>query len=416
MNVKLSVRSANFLIIALCCSFGNAQTFSAFSSQESSRAKAVSLASSVGSWPAAVETKQATLSGSGMSVPTLVSDSWQAKGLSHSQSSRQARQSSVQPGSTVAQYVDATSILRRQKTNSPSSQPQPVPSGEIESLLLFEDQATPMGTDEQLSSWNDITPFEEAIHLPLLVGETEASGVGELTEFVIPTAISPGAHEEMRFGEDFSDVQVDYDLIPFSASTMRDPDPSPHDALSDLTLQTMPLAVPAPTGLPEELQESYKIIPMNKLTEQQTKNAGPFATETLIAPLTNPTSLFANLSLDNTLGQGAYPADEVRSDTTYGSHGAVWSPRVYAWVTPTFAHRPLYFEQVNLERYGLGSRPLFKPAVSAAHFFSTIPVIPLKMAVKHPHECVYTLGYGRPGDCLPFQRRNTLFSAADKSK
>ncbi len=46
--------------------------------------------------------------------------------------------------------------------------------------------------------------------------------------------------------------------------------------------------------------------------------------------------------------------------------------------------------------------PILDPAVSAAHFFGTLPILPYKMGVDTPCECQYALGYYRPGNCAPY--------------
>ena len=65
-------------------------------------------------------------------------------------------------------------------------------------------------------------------------------------------------------------------------------------------------------------------------------------------------------------------------------------------------HKPLYFEEVQLERYGHSAGPIVEPLLSAAHFFVTIPLLPYYMGVDPPCECQYSLGYYRPGSCAPF--------------
>jgi hypothetical protein len=72
------------------------------------------------------------------------------------------------------------------------------------------------------------------------------------------------------------------------------------------------------------------------------------------------------------------------------------------WKASGACHNPLYFEQVQLERYGHESGPLFQPLISSAHFLLTIPMLPYKMAINPPNECQYALGYHRPGDCAPY--------------
>jgi hypothetical protein len=78
-----------------------------------------------------------------------------------------------------------------------------------------------------------------------------------------------------------------------------------------------------------------------------------------------------------------------------------WADTMFQWSATALCHRPLYFEQVNLERYGYTVCPLLQPAISGAHFFLTIPTLPYKMAAQCPRECVYTLGYYRAGSPAP---------------
>ena len=79
-----------------------------------------------------------------------------------------------------------------------------------------------------------------------------------------------------------------------------------------------------------------------------------------------------------------------------------WWPITFTWKASGLCHKPLYFEQVHLERYGHSWGPYVQPFVSGAHFFLSVPVLPYKMGLKPPNECVYTLGYYRPGNCAPY--------------
>ena len=74
----------------------------------------------------------------------------------------------------------------------------------------------------------------------------------------------------------------------------------------------------------------------------------------------------------------------------------------YFWTSPAFFHRPLYFEQPNLERYGY-DWGLAQPFISGAQFFVKIPLLPYMMSVHCPNEPVYSLGYYRPGSRVPYQ-------------
>jgi len=79
----------------------------------------------------------------------------------------------------------------------------------------------------------------------------------------------------------------------------------------------------------------------------------------------------------------------------------VWADTVEAWEAPALCHRPLYFEDEALERYGR-SYGLAQPAVSAAHFAGRIAMWPYLAGAFPPHECIYTLGRGRPGTYTPY--------------
>jgi hypothetical protein len=80
-----------------------------------------------------------------------------------------------------------------------------------------------------------------------------------------------------------------------------------------------------------------------------------------------------------------------------------WKLFMYNWDATALCHRPLYFEEVNLERYGYGCGCCLQPLASAAHFFGTVPALPYCMAAQCPHECIYTLGHYRPGSCPPWR-------------
>ncbi|MFM7205055.1 MAG: hypothetical protein ACKO4T_00075 [Planctomycetaceae bacterium] len=87
--------------------------------------------------------------------------------------------------------------------------------------------------------------------------------------------------------------------------------------------------------------------------------------------------------------------------------GETFEPRRFAtttftWKAAGYCHKPLYFEDWQLERYGHSHGPLADPFFSAAHFFTTLPVLPYKMGVELPWECIYPLGYYRPGTCAPW--------------
>lgn len=82
--------------------------------------------------------------------------------------------------------------------------------------------------------------------------------------------------------------------------------------------------------------------------------------------------------------------------------GRNWSPTTFTWKATGTCFKPLYFQDVQLERYGHSWNPVVQPFASAAHFFISVPLLPYKMGLNPPNECVYTLGYYRPGSCAPY--------------
>jgi hypothetical protein len=62
-----------------------------------------------------------------------------------------------------------------------------------------------------------------------------------------------------------------------------------------------------------------------------------------------------------------------------------------------FAYRPLYFEQINAERYGRTFGHLIQPCVSPLHFYASAALLPYKMLVHPPLRRTYHDHPYRPG-------------------
>jgi hypothetical protein len=86
--------------------------------------------------------------------------------------------------------------------------------------------------------------------------------------------------------------------------------------------------------------------------------------------------------------QGFAPRSFVESTVTWKASGA--------------CNKPLYFEDVQLERYGHEWGPVVQPAISTVRFFGDLAVLPYKMGIHPPNECQHPLGYHRPGSCAPW--------------
>ena len=141
---------------------------------------------------------------------------------------------------------------------------------------------------------------------------------------------------------------------------------------------------------------------------------GPVGFELAAAPIrTKPIS---ELTASITPSKGELPPD-------YPLAAAVFQPRAFApctfmWEASGLCHKPLYFEDVQLERYGHTGCPWLQPLLSGACFFTTVLVLPYEMGVEPPCEHIYVLGYDRPGsdspyliDPIPLSVRGAVFEA-----
>ncbi|MCA9132398.1 MAG: hypothetical protein KDA45_04565, partial [Planctomycetales bacterium] len=125
------------------------------------------------------------------------------------------------------------------------------------------------------------------------------------------------------------------------------------------------------------------------------------STAQMTGPLRSAGEIFGQLDMENDLReQAVLIGTGPRADLS----AYEWGPSAYTWISPAFYHLPLYFEQPNLERYGIGRGRVLQPLLSSAHFFGSIPLLPYKSLQQPPWEKVYTLGQGRPGNCVPIQR------------
>ena len=125
-----------------------------------------------------------------------------------------------------------------------------------------------------------------------------------------------------------------------------------------------------------------------------------------------------NLVISVTGAEGTdFPFECTIDDGTWHA-GRMWPQTTYLWKASALCHKPLYFEDEQLERYGHSWPGCLQPFVSGAHFFTRLPVLPYCMGVEPPMECVYALGHYRPGSCAPYlcnpvpiSARGALFQA-----
>ncbi len=83
-----------------------------------------------------------------------------------------------------------------------------------------------------------------------------------------------------------------------------------------------------------------------------------------------------------------------------------FAPIGFGWDAPAVCFRPLYFEDINLERYGIHFGFL-EIAVSTGLFAKNVLLLPYKLIVQPGYESIYTLGYERPSNCIPLHCYHT---------
>lgn len=150
----------------------------------------------------------------------------------------------------------------------------------------------------------------------------------------------------------------------------------------------------SPLRRPFQLQPLDEGVPIEEqIAAQRQFYDPPCPTPADLKPISEVTNVI-------TAPDGDFPRECPLGDEVFVPRN--WGLTTYTWKASAVCHKPLYFEQMALERYGHSTGPLTQPFVSGAHFFATLPVLPYLMGVEPPWECIYPLGYYRPGSCAPY--------------
>lgn len=173
--------------------------------------------------------------------------------------------------------------------------------------------------------------------------------------------------------------------------TVEEMNPFGDEPIERIVQQPLPERIDpaAPSNEREQLVPSF----------EETVAQGPQAR---LAPCPSPDSLKRIREIKADIRS---TSDDLPPECTLGD--SVYEPRQFAattyhWKASALCHKPLYFEDVPLERYGHSWGPVLQPLVSAGKFFLTLPILPYEMGIEPPCECVYVLGYYRPGSCAPY--------------
>jgi hypothetical protein len=205
-------------------------------------------------------------------------------------------------------------------------------------------------------------------------------------------------------------------------------DPFGDDKLGQLEPPSLPEALPLDGDRPQPLPSPpLQVRPSQPRTpEDEMPGLDELAqAPATVEPCRTPKELMAagelkrinQITYDISATAGNFPQECSLGDDIYQPRS--WCTTTFTWTASALCHKPLYFEDVHLERYGHSWGHYVQPFVSGAHFFLAVPLLPYKMGLYPPHECMYTLGYYRPGSCapymldpLPLSIRAGLFEAA----
>jgi hypothetical protein len=111
----------------------------------------------------------------------------------------------------------------------------------------------------------------------------------------------------------------------------------------------------------------------------------------------------AQVPLDIRPPQGELPTDMAAAEfaespeTDFQQETKSRPELLVSWTPWTLCFRPLYFEEVGLERYGCSAGP-FQSSISAARFFFGVGLLPYKEIARLPRSCVCSNGFSRCGD------------------
>ena len=226
------------------------------------------------------------------------------------------------------------------------------------------------------------------------------------------------------------EVQQDQDVPDWDSILRGDTSPDP-SSVPELEPESMP-AEPTPDASSEPADTDLEEDLMNETTEQDIDSAREIESiekkreryrQALRRPLSNAPAQLALQYLDDEGESVPSSADQkfyllqfngYRYSNYYNNEcrversGNSWCPMYAVWQTPNLCYNPLYFEEVNLERFG--ARSPGQSFISAAHFFSNVVTLPYAMGVQPPHCCYYSAGYGRPGNKYCYLMKRPVWS------
>lgn len=162
----------------------------------------------------------------------------------------------------------------------------------------------------------------------------------------------------------------------------------------------------ADVGCVQQVQFREEVLPI-----QSSSTSNPSAKSVASSSAPYQAKPIGSLGIDIGRNPGLTPLNRAVEDGVFDDHPSAiamrtWPITTRTWTAPKTRHRPLYFEEVNAERYGYTCSRFFQPVISSVHFFGTVPYLPYLMTANPPCQCNYTLGHYRPGSCPPYRKHS----------
>jgi len=232
-------------------------------------------------------------------------------------------------------------------------------------------------------NWMPVRPTKDQ------VGPNQVLKVAQRQPTRAPAEPIPPGEPVSPFSDPFGDSM---DL-----SQVAPPAGLPGDQMLERQSSPPPLQESLPDLLDAQSSEQSQPIQVPSLEEALAAGPGVEAGE---CPTPQDLKRIESITSDIQPTDGRFPR-ECGIDTVSFQTRA-WAPTTFNWKASGLCHKPLYFEDPQLERYGHSWGPYLQPVMSGAHFFLNVPILPYKMGLYPPGECMYSLGYYRPGNCAPY--------------
>jgi len=139
-----------------------------------------------------------------------------------------------------------------------------------------------------------------------------------------------------------------------------------------------------------------------KPAEVQRKEAGQLPKVPTVESMLRPDA-FIERFLSRTPTESAYEkaSSQTGSRSRTTEVDTEWDGSLTGWNSPEFYTHPLYFEQINFERYETSTPAWTRPMISYSQFLANIPVLPYKMGTNGPRDRIYTVGHYQYGQVAP---------------